>query len=386
MNKLDMINRVKIVLKAMALLLVIPLLLFTNGCATPSGGLSHTIVLQPDQEDNIGGSFIESSDIRTIAAQMTTALLSIPEIAQKGSAVRIAIAPIRNSSRYIIDKDIFSKKLRLELNQVSEGKVKFFSQGVGQDVREEILTERQENLWDSLIDQAASALLAAPVVTESTQVLRVAVIPVKNTNLTGVNAESFTSLLRAKVSDNSKGKFVFLSREANGKVTEQILDEQDLKDQGLVTRGGAKQLFGVDYFLTGEFIAQSIMNEGAADVVETKIGRSPDDPGAIQGKVTQSQKNPNVTKYLNVKFVDAETAAVPFEKLIKVESKITSGVERADFILTGELSALSKAAQGGDRSDYIIMSFQLVDPVSNEIVWEKAYETKKKTNVGVIYK
>jgi PBP1b-binding outer membrane lipoprotein LpoB len=214
----------------------------------------------------------------------------------------------------------------------------------------------------------------------------VAVIPVKNTNLTGVNADSFTSLLRAKVAEKSNGKLVFLSREANGKVTEQILDEKDVKDQGLVSRGGAKQLFGVDFFLTGEFIAKSVMNEGAADVVEAKVGRSADDPGVVEGNVTASRKNPNVTKYLNVKFVDAETAAVPFEKLMKVETKIASGVARADFILTGELSALSKAAQGGDRSDYILMSFQLVDPVSNEMVWEDAYETKKKTNVSVIYK
>ena len=386
MKRQDAGEKERPVLGALAFLLVVPLLFLANGCATPSGGLSHTTVLQPDQEDNIGGSFIESSDIRTIASQMTPALLSLPAIAQKGSSVRIALAPIRNSSRYIIDKDIFAKRLRLELNRVSEGRIVFFSQGMGQEVREQILTERQEDQWDSLIDQAASALLASPVVTGSTQPLRVAVIPVKNTNLTGVNADSFTSLLRAKVAEKSNGKLVFLSREANGKVTEQILDEKDVKDQGLVSRGGAKQLFGVDFFLTGEFIAKSVMNEGAADVVEAKVGRSADDPGVVEGNVTASRKNPNVTKYLNVKFVDAETAAVPFEKLMKVETKIASGVARADFILTGELSALSKAAQGGDRSDYILMSFQLVDPVSNEMVWEDAYETKRKTNDSVIYK
>jgi len=386
MKKQGVEGSAKPVLRALPLLLVLPLLILASGCATPSGGLSHTTVLQPDQEDNIGGSFIESSDIRTIAAQMTPALLSVPEIAHKGDTARIAIAPIRNSSRYIIDKNIFTKKLRLELNRVSQGRVRFFSQRLGQGVRREILAERQQDQWDRLIDQAATGLLASSVVTGGAELLRVAVIPVKNTNLTGVNADSFTALLRAKVAERGQGKIVFLSREANGKVTEQILDEKDIKDQGLVSRGGAKQIFGVDYFLTGEFIAKSTMNEGTADVVEARAGRSADDPGVLETNVAESRRNPNVTKYLNVKLVDAVTAAVPFEKLIKVETKVGSGLGGADFVLTGELSALSKATQGGDRSDYILMTFQLVDPVSNEIVWENGYETKKKTNISVIYK
>lgn len=372
-------------LNAVAFLLFFSAILFLGGCATPTRKLAYTKVLQPDQEDNIGGSFVESSDIRTVASQMAPAMLSVPQISKKDGVVRIAVAPIRNSSRYIIDKDIFSKRLRIELNEVSGGKVRFFSQGQGQDVREQIITEQQEDQWDDLIDRATTDLLASPVTAENAQSMRVAVIPVKNTNLTGVNADSFTALLRTRIADKSKGKFVFLSREENGKVTEQILDEKDLKDQELVSRGGAKQVYGVDYFLTGEFIAKSTMNEKAADAVEAKVGLSSDNPGVVQENVTQSQKSPNVTKFLNVKLVDAETAAVLFEKLIKIETKITSGVGRADYMLTGELSALSKASEIGERSDYIIMSFQLVDPGSNEIIWEKAYETKKKTNASVLY-
>jgi hypothetical protein len=71
---------------------------------------------------------------------------------------------------------------------------------------------------------------------------------------------------------------------------------------------------------------------------------------------------------------------------VRVEDKVSSGLGRAALILTGEISALSKAGAGGDRSDYVMMSFQLVDPATNEIVWEDAYETKKKTRVSVIYK
>ena len=115
-------------------------------------------------------------------------------------------------------------------------------------------------------------------------------------------------------------------------------------------------------------------------------GPSAEDPGVTETTSTQTTKKPNVTKYLDLRLVDAETATVPFEKLLKVESKMQSGVGRSDFLLTGELSALSKASLGGNRSDYVLMSFQLVDPASNEIVWEDGYETKRKTESSIIYR
>ena len=93
----------------------------------------------------------------------------------------------------------------------------------------------------------------------------------------------------------------------------------------------------------------------------------------------------NIDKYLNVMLIDAETGTVPVEKLVRVSRKVISSYATTDLILSGELSGLSKAA-AGDRSDYLLISFQLVDPITNEILWEDAYETKKKSNVGVIYK
>jgi len=314
-------------------------------------------MLQPDQEDGIGGSFVDSQDIRTIATKMTAALLSTPEIGGADETVRIAMASIRNSTRYTIDKNIFMKRLRIELSRAAEGKVRFFSQGIGQALRTEILRDSEEDKWDSLIDEAATALAASTHIAKIQDSAKVAVIPVKNTNLVGVNADSFTALLRSRVSEKAEGKVVFLSRELNGKVLEQILDEKDAKDQGLVATARAKELFGVDFFLGGEFIGRSITGDSK-----------------------------NVSKYLLVKLIDAETSAVPFERLVRVETKLTSGIGRADYLLTGEISALSKAAAGGDRSDYVIMSFQLVDPESNELLWEDAYETKKRTSVSVIYK
>ena len=95
---------------------------FAVGCATPGGTQpTHTRILDPSQEDSIGGSFIESSDIQTIAARMCPAVMSLPEIAGNPGVTRIAIAPVRNSTRYVIDKDILMKRLRIELSRHGQG-------------------------------------------------------------------------------------------------------------------------------------------------------------------------------------------------------------------------------------------------------------------------
>jgi PBP1b-binding outer membrane lipoprotein LpoB len=55
-----------------------------------------------------------------------------------------------------------------------------------------------------------------------------------------------------------------------------------------------------------------------------------------------------------------------------------------DFYLTGELTGLSKATRG-HRADYILMSFQLIDTETSDIVWEDAYEVKRVGRTGTAY-
>ena len=111
--------------------------LLLAGCATPD--VSRHGNLAPDQKDSLGGSFIESEDIRTVATRVTASLLSLPQIAGEPGGAFVAIAPVRNSTRYVIDKDIIMARLRIELNRVSQGRIRFLSQDVGQETRGEIL-------------------------------------------------------------------------------------------------------------------------------------------------------------------------------------------------------------------------------------------------------
>lgn len=362
------------------------------GCATPgSTQASHTRILDPSQEDNVGGSFIESGDIQTIAQRMCTSILAVPEIAGNPGTTRVAIAPIRNSTRYVIDKDIFMKRLRIEMSRHSQGKVRFYSQTVGQEVRSTILKDQQEEALDVTLNIVADYLISSPIITSKKGPIVVAIKPGKNVNFVNLNADSYIALLRAKIAERGAGRIVFAAPGA---------------DTGMS-----------DYELLGEFIAKSIKREGIAtpfddekEELETRdekdldVDISVSEGGAVTASVKKSESSgpegdwkkykeaprefkevPDVTKYLNVMLVDAESNTAVWEKIFTIEKKVTDGLGGAELLLTGELSALSKAGVG-ERSDYVIMSFQLVEPQSNEILWEDAYETKRVTSAGIIYR
>ncbi len=329
---------------------------------------------------------MESGDIRTIAQRMTTSLLSSRAVNSYGSTVRIAVAPIRNSTRFIIDKDIFSKRLRIELNKVAEGRIRFFSQGMGQETRREILQAQDKEMWDASVDEIATFIARSNTVANVQNPLRVAVIPVRNTNIIGMNADSFTAILRSRIAEKSQGKIQFLAREENGKVIGQILSETDLRHLGMVESSRNNSIASVDFFLGGEFIAKSLSKEKAVIMNEASVGTSKDDPRTVEVSAGSSLRRPNTETYLNVLLIDAQTGVIPVEKMVRVEREMKSGLAKADLLLTGELSALSKGSAGGDRSDYVILSFQLVDPLTNEVLWEDSYETKKVSNRSVLYK
>jgi PBP1b-binding outer membrane lipoprotein LpoB len=56
----------------------------------------------------------------------------------------------------------------------------------------------------------------------------------------------------------------------------------------------------------------------------------------------------------------------------------------ANYLLTGRITSLSKRADG-DRADYFVLSFRLVDAESGVISWSNQYEFKKVGDAGVIY-
>jgi len=119
---------------------LIPLVLFTlilSSCATVP--VSHSTTILPDNDDNLGGTGIESTDILTVSRKMALSILEVPEIMKANGTPRIALLPVKNNTRFIINKDIFTQKIRIELNKNTSGKVRFLAR----DRMDDILKERQ---------------------------------------------------------------------------------------------------------------------------------------------------------------------------------------------------------------------------------------------------
>jgi len=57
----------------------------------------------------------------------------------------------------------------------------------------------------------------------------------------------------------------------------------------------------------------------------------------------------------------------------------------ADFILTGSFKAISSRGNAG-ASDYILYTFQLINPDNSDIVWEGFHEIKKQGKDDVTYR
>jgi len=364
--------------------------LFLFGCSTPN--VSDHGIVSPDEEVVEGG--VSSNDIRTVASKMCPAILSLPEIANSDGVVRVAMAPMRNSSRFVVDMNLFMKRLRLELNRYSGGKLRFFASDNVAGTRNEILKGRVEGDVEKALEELATRIVSLPFVKNAVKPVRLAVLPVVNVNFVKLNADSFLSILRAKVAERGKGKVVFVSPDSGE----------------------------ADYYMAGQFIAQGMKKEGMVNLVDyiglmdERIKRNQsldlydDGDNAIGEGNTGNQVNiikgdwrrrypslfnqlqisarlrsePNVTKRLNVMLASPRDKSVVWERMITIEKKITSGIERAKYILSGEVSGLSKRS-AGKQSDYLLITMQLVDPETNEVLWEDGYEIKKKSEIGAVY-
>lgn len=56
----------------------------------------------------------------------------------------------------------------------------------------------------------------------------------------------------------------------------------------------------------------------------------------------------------------------------------------AQCLMTGRITSLSKRADG-DRADYFVLAFRLVDAEDSHVMWTNNYEFKKVGDSGVIY-
>src|SRR5258708_2947553 len=108
----------------------------SSGVRNPSGvGATQ---MRPDEQGFVAGTGVESQDIVAVTDKMVRSIVGIPQIAQAQGTPRIVLDPVKNNTRFPINKDIFLTRIRAELNKKATGKGLF----LGRDRMETLENER----------------------------------------------------------------------------------------------------------------------------------------------------------------------------------------------------------------------------------------------------
>ncbi len=97
----------------------------SSGVKNPSG--VPVTEMRPDERGFVAGTGIESQDLVKVTDQMARSILGIPQIANAQGTPRIVLDPVKNETRFPINKDIFLTRIRAQLNSKAQGKVLFLA-------------------------------------------------------------------------------------------------------------------------------------------------------------------------------------------------------------------------------------------------------------------
>jgi hypothetical protein len=132
--------------------------------ATVTCGM-ETKRVDPDTDDEVGGTGVDSADLRATSDKMVRSLLNAPRLFAKGTPVVVIESP-KNLTRFQIDSSIFVTKMRSELMQNAQGRITF----IAREDTAEVLDERERKRAGAVsvpTDATGKAdLAAAPLGTE----------------------------------------------------------------------------------------------------------------------------------------------------------------------------------------------------------------------------
>lgn len=110
-----------------------PALLLAAGLLACGAKTKKTTYVDPDAYGQVEGTGIEARDVRTVARQMAEELLASPALAGRASPPRIAVAPVKNRSRFLIDQEIFTTLITDLLVQNAAGKLAILNNQMNAD-------------------------------------------------------------------------------------------------------------------------------------------------------------------------------------------------------------------------------------------------------------
>ena len=98
---------------------VVLTLVLSTSCALRTGQ-KNTIALDADLDDGLGGTGIESGDVRGAADQIARALAHDLRTEAPGGRMRVAVLPVQNRTRFRIDPALVQNHLVHDLMQQSQ--------------------------------------------------------------------------------------------------------------------------------------------------------------------------------------------------------------------------------------------------------------------------
>jgi PBP1b-binding outer membrane lipoprotein LpoB len=111
--------------------------LLSAGCAVKT---RDTTYVDPDAYGAVEGTGIEARDVRTVATQMAGELLGSSALQDVPVSVpRLAVLPVKNRSRFLIDQEIFTTLITDLLIQNAAGQLAILNR----DIVNEVLAERE---------------------------------------------------------------------------------------------------------------------------------------------------------------------------------------------------------------------------------------------------
>jgi penicillin-binding protein activator len=97
----------------------------SSGVRNPSG--VPVTQMRADEQGFVAGTGVESQDLVAVTDKMARSILSIPQVANAQGAPRIVLDPVKNETRFPINKDMFLTRIRVQLNSKAQGKVVFLA-------------------------------------------------------------------------------------------------------------------------------------------------------------------------------------------------------------------------------------------------------------------
>lgn len=103
-------------------------ILVTTACLLAAvflAGCTRSAYVNPDEPDVLGGTGIDSQDVRTVAQEMARDLLGAKAITSATDKPIVALLPVANETRFRIDTDIITLQMRDLLIQNAGDRITF---------------------------------------------------------------------------------------------------------------------------------------------------------------------------------------------------------------------------------------------------------------------